>query len=194
MFEVVAVEELLADESFDSVNFSNVSLANDTVAFAEDRTLLVLLETGVCRFVNQPAAAVAAAIETHFDSFSVCGFTPLIIETSKLLDLFDFFKLDRRSGGFNELPADLLFVVSVVDELGDCMSFILFISVADEANEESKDIKSVLVQTIPDFFEGVTLGEVSMLGFSEARRCDDACGIGVRVVDMKSENLLLEYR
>lgn len=72
-------------------------------------------------------------------------------------------------------------------------SLIRFISVAEEANDESKEIKSVLVQMMPAFLEGlgacVTLGDVNMLGFSEARRND--CGIGVRVVEMKSEKRLL---
>lgn len=115
------------------------------------------------------------------------------METSKLLDRFDFFKLDRRSRGFNELLADFFDDEdNAVDVCGDATSLILFISVAEEANEESKEIKSVLVQTMPAFFEGVTHGD-NMLGFSEARRSEDACGIGVSVVDTKSENLLLEY-
>lgn len=55
--------ELPAIESFgDSVNLSNVSFAKDTVDCAVDFILLVLFETGICRFVNQLAVVVATGV------------------------------------------------------------------------------------------------------------------------------------
>ena len=77
--------------------------------------------------------------------------------------------------------------------MGVGTSFIRLISVADEANDESKEIRSVLEQTMPIFFDGDglgardTLGE-SIQGFSDARRF---CGMGARrEADMKSEKRL----
>jgi hypothetical protein len=117
-----------------------------------------------------------------------------MIDTSKLLERFDFFRLVRRSSGLRRLLDDLCADDAANDDgaIGDGTSLVVrFISVAEEANEESKEMRSVLVHTMPTFLEGVTHGE-SMLGFSDARRCDDACGIGVSVVDTKSENRLFE--
>lgn len=179
--------------SFESVNLSNVSFANVTVACADDLTVLVRLEAGMCRLVNQP---LPAAAHGDFES-SVAGLTPFKIETSKLFERFDFFRLVRRSGS----KKLLLFCgccccggFGTLDAMGVGTSLIRFISVAEEAKDVSKEIKSVLVQIMPAFLEGdgacVTLGDVNnMLGFSDARRID--CGIGESVVVMKSEKRLL---
>lgn len=171
-----------------SVNFSNVSFAKVTVACADDLTVLVRFEAGWCLLANQPLAAV------DFVS-SGFGLTPFRIETSKLFDRFDFLRLVLRSG----LRKLLLLVgcCGVNGATGVGTSFIRLISVAEEANDESKEIKSVLVQMMPAFLEGVgacvTLGEMSMLGFSDALLCID-CGIGASVVDMKSLKRLLAVK
>lgn len=189
-FELDAVA---AGGSLASVNLSKVSFANVTVAWAEDFTVLGRFEAGMCRFVNQPLP------EAGDLASSVTGLTPLRIDTSKLLERLDFLRLVLRSGKRNLL---LLLVGccscgcdGATGTTGVGTSLIRFISVAEEASDESKEIKSVLVQMMPAFLEGVgawvTLGDTSMLGFSDARRNDIDCGIGESVVDMKSEKRLL---
>jgi hypothetical protein len=71
--------------------------------------------------------------------------------------------------------------------MGVGTSFIRLISVAEEASDESKESRSVLVHMMPAFLDGLglgardTQGETSMLGFSDARRCW-CCGMGASVV------------
>lgn len=181
-----------ADDSFESVNFPNVSFANVTVAWADDFIGFVRFDAGMCRFVNQPLLA-----QGDFAS-SVTGLTLLRMETSKLFERCDFLRLLLRSGSKKLLyfRCGWCFGVEIAGDTettGVGTSLIRFISVAEEANDESKEIRSVLVLPV-GFLEGlgarVTQGDVNMQGFSDARRID--CGIGVRVVEMKSENLLLE--
>lgn len=149
-------------------------------------------DAGMCRFVNQPLLA-----QGDFAS-SVTGLTLLRMETSKLFERCDFLRLLLRSGSKKLLyfRCGWCFGVEIAGDTettGVGTSLIRFISVAEEANDESKEIRSVLVLPV-GFLEGlgarVTQGDVNMQGFSDARRID--CGIGVRVVEMKSENLLLE--
>lgn len=172
------------DDSLVSVNLSKVSFANVTVACADDFTVFVRFEAGKWRFVNHPLPA-------HGDlESSAGGLTPLRIETSKLFDRLDFLRLVLRSGSKKLLLFLCICGVAGATEMtGVGTSLIRFISVAEAASDESKEIKSVLVQMMPAFLEGVgtgvTLGDVIMLGFSDARRID--CGIGVSAVDMKSE-------
>lgn len=118
-------------------------------------------------------AAAAAAEEEAFESSLVkCCLTPFRIETSKLFERFDFLRLVLRST-FKRL---LLLAFGGWVCIGVGTSFIRLISVAEEANDESKEIRSVLVQIMPAFLDGDglgardTLGD-SMLGFSDARRC-----------------------
>lgn len=111
-----------------------------------------------------------------------CCLTPFNIDTSKLFERLDFLRLVLRSG-----RKKLLLLVCFDD--GGCVcigvgtSFIRLISVAEEANDESKEIKSVLVHMMPAFLDGLGLGALvtlgdNMLGFSDARRC---CGMGASV-------------
>lgn len=180
--------ELLLDEL--SVSLSNVSRANVTVACADDLTVFVRFDAGMCRFVNQPLPAAVDDADV-LESSVKCCFTPFSIDTSKLFDRLDFLRLFLRSG-FRKLLLLLLLPTDgdFDDDVGGCVrmgvgtSLIRFISVAEEASDESKEIRSVLVHMMPAFLDGlglgarVTLGE-SMLGFSDARRC---CGIGAKVV------------
>jgi hypothetical protein len=197
-------------ESFDvdvagalSVNLSNVSRANETVACADDLTVFVRFDAGMCRFVNHALApaAEAAADDEDFVSSLNCCFTPFNMDTSKLFERFLFLRLVLRSG-FKKLLAPVAFVAAAIaaadDVIGGCVcigvgtSLIRFISVAEEANDESKEIRSVLVQMMPAFLDGLgvgareTLGDI-MQGFSDARRF---CGIGANVVCTKSEKRL----
>lgn len=103
----------------------------------------------MCRFVNHPLPA--AAVGDAFVSSDEVAFTPLRIETSKLFDRFDFLRLVLRSIGRKKL---LLFGCGVKGATGVEASLIRFISVAEEASDESKDIKSVLVHMMPAFLEG----------------------------------------
>lgn len=177
-------------ESFTSVNFSNVSLANVTVACADDLTVL-RFDAGICRFVNHPLP------ETEVFASSVIGLMPLRIDTSKLFERLDFLRLVRLSGSKKLLDFCgccfcVLKGVEMTEATGVVTSLIRFISVAEEANDESKEMRSVLVQIMPALLEGVgacdTLGDSIMLGFSDARR---KCGIGASVVAIKSEKRLL---
>ena len=154
--------------------------------------MLVRFDAGMCRLVNHPLPVASLPLTS-----SLTGLTPFRIDTSKLFDRFDFLRLVLRSGSKN-FPDDFVGCCDVGGDgdtgaTGVGTSLIRLISVAEEANDESKEIKSVLVQTIPAFLEGVgacdTLGEINRLGFSDARRID--CGMGASVVVMKSENLLL---
>ena len=128
---------------------------------------------------------------------SVIGLTPLSIDTSKLFERLDFLRLVRRSGRRKLLDFGVGFgcVVEGVETeaTGVVTSLIRLISVAEEANDESKEMRSVLVQIMPAFLEGVvacdTLGGINVQGFSDARRI--ACGIGASVVVTKSEKRLL---
>jgi hypothetical protein len=186
------------DDDFASVSLSKVSFAKLTVAWAEDLTVFERFEAGMWRFVNQPLAAAAAAAD-DFESSANCCLTPFKIDTSKLFERFDFLRLLLRSG-CKKFVLLLLFDADGDFDDGGCVcmgvgtSFIRLISVAEEASDESKESKSVLVHIMPTFFDGLgvgardTLGDMSMLGFSDARRC---CGMGARVVWTKSEKRLL---
>lgn len=126
---------------------------------------------------------------------SVIGLTPLRIDTSKLFERLDFLRLVRLSGSKKLLDfcgcclCVLEGVGGATGATGVGTSLIRLISVAEEASDESKEMRSVLVQMIPAFLEGVgaceTLGDINMHGFSDARRKD--CGIGASVVVIKSE-------
>lgn len=124
---------------------------------------------------------VAAFLEAS--SPPVICFIPLRMDTSKLLERLDFFKLFLRSG----FRMEVVFLCGV----GGC-SPQRFISVAEDASDDSKEIKSVLVQTMPAFFEGVggacvtTHGDNNTEGFSDARRLD-IDWMGASVVPTKSE-------
>jgi hypothetical protein len=189
--EAAADDDAADDDSFESVNLSKVSFANVTVAWADDFIVFVRFDAGWWRFANQ---LLPAALAADFGS-SGTSLTPFRIDTSKLFERFDFLRLVLRSGRKKLLLLIFGCCVDATDgatgAIGVGTSFIRFISVAEEANDESKEIKSVLVQMMPAFLEGdgacVTLGDVNMLlGFSDARRMD-ICGIGASVVVMKSE-------
>lgn len=170
-----------------SVNLSNVSRANVTVACADDFTVFCLFDAGMCRFVNHPLPLAGDDLSSPVN----CCLTPCKIDTSKLLERLDFLRLVLRS-----IRRKLLLLVADDDDgvdifggwvcIGVGTSLIRFISVAEEANDESKEIKSVLLQMMPAFLDGLglgardTLGE-SMLGFSDARRFCEFCGMGARV-------------
>jgi hypothetical protein len=115
--DVVAVLAAAAedDDGLLSVSLSNVSLANDTVACAEDFTVLVFvrLDAGMCRFVNQLLAAAAAAAD-DFESSVNCCLTPFRMDTSKLFERFDFLRLLLRSG-----RRKLLLLLPAADDLVD---------------------------------------------------------------------------
>lgn len=110
-----------------------------------------------------------------------CCLTPCRIETSKLFERFDFLRLVLRSGRKKLLLDDVAFGGCVCIGVGT--SLIRFISVAEEASDERREIRSVLLQMMPAFFAGLgegardTLGD-NMQGFSDARRC---CGMGANV-------------
>lgn len=170
-------------DEVESVNLSNVSRANVTVACAEDFTVFCRFDAGMCRFVNHPLPLAVEDLSSPVN----CCLTPCKIDTSKLFERLDFLRLVLRSG-----RRKLLLVADVDDavvDFGGCVSIgvgtslIRFISVAEEANDESKEIKSVLLQMMPALLAGLglgardTLGE-SMQGFSDARRF---CGMGASV-------------
>lgn len=94
-FSLEELEDATGD-SFWSVSFSKVSLAKVTVACADDLTVLLVarLEAGIWRDLNHPALA-AALVDL---ASSAVGLTPFRIETSKLLERFDFLRLVLRSG------------------------------------------------------------------------------------------------
>lgn len=86
-----------------------------------------------------------------------------------------------------------------VELLGVIVSSTLLISVADDANEEMMDMRSVLVTTMPVFLRKLCALEVAdeavggaITGFSEARRFPD--GIGAKVEPTKSEYRRFVYR
>lgn len=101
--------------------------------------------------MNHP---LPAAVGDAFVSSDEVAFTPLRIETSKEFDRLDFLRLVLRSIGRKKL---LLFGCGVEGATGATgveTSLIRFISVAEEASDESKEIKSVLVHMMPAFLEG----------------------------------------
>lgn len=114
---------------------------------------------------------------------------PCKIDTSKLLDRFD--RVMPSGSGANVLPDD----VDGFDRVGVVLPHLL-ISVADEANDEINDFKSVLVTTMP-VARLKMLGErdrcvpdvdgVAIAGFSDARLTCDPDGIGVNDDPTKSE-------
>lgn len=134
-----------------SVSFSKVSLAKVTVACADDFIVLVRFDAGMCRFVNHPFP------EGDVFASSPIGLTPFSMDTSKLFDRLDFLRLVRRSGRRKLLDfcVGLGCVVEGVGATGVGTSFIRLISVAEEASDESKEMRSVLVQIMPAFLEGV---------------------------------------
>lgn len=112
----------------------------------------VRFEAGMCRDLNHPALAAELV-----DFASSEGFVPLRIDTSKLFERFDFFRLVFRSGR-RKLLLDFGWacgVAGATETTGVGTSLIRFISVAEEANDESKEMRSVLVQIMPAFLEGV---------------------------------------
>lgn len=179
-------EPLDEDESF---NFSNASLANVTVVCWVVDLEGRLEETGWWRLANHPEGTeilgdvegVAAFLAAASSPPVIC-LMPLRMDTSKLLERLDFFKLFLRSG----------FKMEVLCGVGGCISPQRFISVAEDASDDSKEIKSVLVQTMPAFLEGVggacvtTHGDNNTEGFSDARRLD-IDWMGASVVPTKSE-------
>lgn len=114
--------------------------------------MFVRFEAGMWRLVNQPLPAAEQADLVS----SVTGLTPFRIDTSKLFERLDFLRLVLRSGRKKLL---LLLGSCGVDgargATGVGTSLIRFISVAEEASDESKEMRSVLVQMMPAFLEGV---------------------------------------
>ncbi len=175
-------------DSLESVDviFSNASLAKETVALAAlaegDRGDGDRLAIGWCRLANHPPCAARLVDDPDLpSSVPVICLIPFNTDTSKLFDRLDFLKLVLRST-FKKLCG----IVGVL------ASPIRLISVAEEASDESNEIRSVFVHTIPLFLDGVGQGD-NILGFSDALRL--MFGVtGGREVGTKSEYRLFVYR
>lgn len=183
-----------------SLKRSSTSLENDTVTLAVFRSGF-LRAIGWWRFSNQPDSAAAFLSATDVPLAIIC-LALCKIETSKLFDRFDRVIPAAAESGVSVLPtpADVdgrLLAAAVA------VSSTLFISVADDANDDMIDIKSVFVTTMPvflkkpgDFALDVPAADVAAavadaddvpgITNSEARRLL-AAGIGVNDEPTKSE-------